>query len=166
MEFQVITTKQMPRIKAGRSIIAFYFRKDIEAVSRGIEQRQTDTGKMNVSSIELTVLDLLRYPRAAGGLDNTATLLSEFGIRFDSRKLATLASAFERPVVQRLGYLLDLVGHSKIANQLHKNLLRWSDLPWVELERSESTETEFVSEPLERNERWRVIVRRVPEPEG
>ena len=35
MEFQVVTAKRLPRIRAGRSMIVFYFRKDMEAVSRG-----------------------------------------------------------------------------------------------------------------------------------
>src|ERR1700681_3814577 len=37
MAFQVITDKRLPKIRAGRSAIAFYYRKDIEAVSAGIE---------------------------------------------------------------------------------------------------------------------------------
>jgi hypothetical protein len=37
MEFQVITDKRMPRIKAGRSAIAFYYRKDMGAISGGLE---------------------------------------------------------------------------------------------------------------------------------
>jgi predicted transcriptional regulator of viral defense system len=166
MEFQVVADKQLPRIKAGRSVIAFYYRKDIKAVSKGIEERKTDTGHMNVSSVELTVLDLLRYPQAAGGLDNIATILSELGPRLDAARLATLARGFERSVIQRLGHLLDRLGHAEATGPLHKALLRKGPvLPWIELERSQAAEAEFVPEPVERDERWHVIVRRGPEPE-
>jgi hypothetical protein len=68
MEFQVVTAKRMPELIVGPSRIAVYHRKDVEAVSAGIEDRKTNTGRMNVSSVELTALDLLRYPHAAGAL--------------------------------------------------------------------------------------------------
>ena len=74
MEFQVVTAKRLPRIRAGRSMIVFYFRKNMEAVMAGIENRKTDTGTMKISSAALTVLDLLRYPQASGGMDNIATV--------------------------------------------------------------------------------------------
>lgn len=166
MEFQVVADKQLPRIKAGRSLIAFYYRKDLEAIATGSEERKTDTGRMNVSSVELTMLDLLRYPQAAGGLDNIATVIAELSARLDAQKLAPLAKSFERSVVQRLGYLLDRQGHAPAALRLHKLLLRKSPpLPWVELEPAHGADEAFVSEPVERSERWHVIVRRVPEPE-
>src|SRR5260370_1153097 len=41
MEFQVITDKRLPKIRAGRSTMAFYYRKDIGAVSAGIEDQKT-----------------------------------------------------------------------------------------------------------------------------
>ena len=37
MEFQVMTDKRPRNIKAGRSIIAFYYRKDMDAIRDGIE---------------------------------------------------------------------------------------------------------------------------------
>ena len=43
MEFQVISAKRLPKIRAGRNLIVFYFRKDMEAVKAGIEDRKTDT---------------------------------------------------------------------------------------------------------------------------
>src|SRR5271170_4497804 len=62
MEFQVITNKRIPRIVAGKSAISFYYRKDMAECAKGLENRKTDTGSMKISSVELTVLDLLRYP--------------------------------------------------------------------------------------------------------
>ena len=62
LEFQVISNKRLPTIRAGRNLIVFYFRKEMEAVTAGIEGRKTDTGTMKISSAALTALDLLRYP--------------------------------------------------------------------------------------------------------
>ena len=79
MEFQVITDKRLPDIRAGRTRVAFYYRNNLEAVLDGIEERKTDTGKMMVSSVELTALDLVRYAHAGGGIDNIATVLADLG---------------------------------------------------------------------------------------
>jgi predicted transcriptional regulator of viral defense system len=163
MEFQVITDKRLPKIRAGRSTIGFYYRKDIRAVGQGIEDHKTDTGRMKVSSVELTALDLLRYPHAAGGLDNIATILSDLGDRIDPGKLAALSVSHERSVSQRLGHLLDRYGHSERAAALRAALPQGPALPWVELEPSQAADPVFSPEPKERDERWRVIVRRPPE---
>src|SRR6202795_3305186 len=96
MEFQIVTNKRLPVIRAGRSPIAFYYRKDMAAVSEGIEDRKTDTGRMKVSSVELTLLDLVRYPHASGGLDNIATIIADLAACIDSEKLAKLSGKFER----------------------------------------------------------------------
>jgi hypothetical protein len=123
MEFQVIAGKPMPKIRAGRSVIAFYYRKDLSEVGAGIEDHKTDTGNMRLSSAELTALDLVRYPHAAGGLDNIATILTDMADRLDPEKLASLAGAFERSVIQRLGYMLDRIrpdGH--LTGPLHERL--------------------------------------------
>jgi predicted transcriptional regulator of viral defense system len=163
MEFQVVTNKRLPKIRAGRSPITFHYRKDMAAVSEAIEDRKTDTGRMNVSSLELTLFDLMRYPHSGGGLDNIATIISDLGNRIDPGKLAALSAAFERSVIQRLGYLLERFGHRDRAEPLHAALPKALALPWVELEPSQATDPDFSPEPKERDERWHMIVRRPPE---
>lgn len=165
MEFQVITDKRLPEIRVGRTIIAFYHRKGMDAVANALEQRKTDTGSMKVSSPELTALDLLRYPHASGGLDHIVTVLSELGGRIDPRKLAALSAAFERSVVQRLGHLLGRTGHQDRTRLLHESLLVRAPLPWVELEPAQASDAQLDPTPVERDQTWRVIVRRPPEPD-
>lgn len=165
MEFQVVTDKRLPEMRVGRSIVAFYYRKEMDSIAAGVELRKTDTGRMKVSSVELTALDLLRYRRAAGGLDNIATVLSELAPKIDPKRIAILSASFERPVVQRLGHLLDRLHHRKRAEGLLEALCRSGSLEWVEIEPSENGNGELAPEPIERDDRWRVIVRRVPESE-
>lgn len=166
MEFQVVTDKQLPAKRVGRSLIVFYFRKNMEAVEDGLEDHKTDTGRMKVSGVELTALDLLRYPHAAGGLDHIATVLADLGGLADPEKLALISGVFERSARQRLGYLLDMIGHRDRTDQLHCALLRDSAaLPWVELERGLASDPDFALEPVARDERWHVIVRRHPQPD-
>jgi predicted transcriptional regulator of viral defense system len=165
MEFQVVTDKRLPRIIAGRSAIGYYYRKDMAAISTAIEPRKTDTGQMMISSIELTVLDLLRYPHASGGLSHVATVLTELAARIESARLGALAPAFERAVVQRLGHLLDWLGHTAATDALRSSLGTRA-LTWVELEPSQTRIADLTPEPVARDARWHVIVRERPEPDA
>ena len=163
MEFQVISAKRLPAIRAGRSLLVFYFRKDVEAVMAGVEGRKTDTGTMKISSPALTALDLLRYPQASGGIDNVATVLSDLALKIDPARLTALSALVKRPVVQRLGHLLEHLGHDALTGAMLEALRSRGSLPWTELDRQEGSDPDFQLEPQKRDPRWRVIVRRVPD---
>lgn len=163
MAFQVVTDKRLPDIEAGRTRIVFSYRKDMAAVAAGIEDRKTQSGYMKLSSPELTALDLVRYPQSGAGLDNIATVLSELAERLQPEKLASLSSAFEKAVVQRLGHLLGRLGHSQIAEAMFAALSARGRLPWVELDPKQAGDPDLSPPPSARDERWRVIVRRPPE---
>jgi predicted transcriptional regulator of viral defense system len=163
MEFQVVTNKLLPDIEAGRTRIVFSYRKDMGAVSAGIEDRKTPSGYMKLSSPELTALDLVRYPHSGAGLDNIATVLSELAERLQPKKLASLSRAFEKAVAQRLGYLLARLGHSQIAETMFAALSARGPLPWVELDPRQAGDPDLSPPPSERDEHWHVIVRRPPE---
>jgi predicted transcriptional regulator of viral defense system len=165
MAFQVVTDKRMPDIRAGRSTLTFHYRRDMDAVVAGIIDRKTDTGSMKVSSVELTTLDLLRYSHAAAGLDHIVTVLRDLGSHCNAGKLGELASAFPRSVGQRLGHLLDAMGYEGKTGALHRAVVSGSALPWIELEPVQITDADLTPEPIQRDPRWHVIVRRVPEPD-
>ncbi len=165
MEFQVVSNKRLPKIRAGRNLIVFYFRKDMEAVRVGTEGRNTDTGTMRISSAALTALDLLRYPQASGGIDSVVTVLSDLGRKIDPEQLTVLSTLVERPVTQRLGHLLEHLGHDALTEPLLESLRARGPLPWTELDRQEVQDSDFEPEPQQRDPRWRVVVRRVPEPD-
>lgn len=163
MEFQVVTDRQLPKIRVGRSWITFQFRKDLKAVRDGVIERKTDTGTMKLSSPELTALDLLRYIHVVGGIDAAATVLTDLGGKIDGAKLAAMAPHFDRACAQRLGYLLDRLGHADRAEALHNNVFAKEPVKWVALEPPKRGASASTSKPVERNERWRVAVERYPE---
>jgi predicted transcriptional regulator of viral defense system len=165
MEFQVVTDRQLPRIRAGRSHIVFYFRKEIGPILSAVERRKTDTGSMAVSSVELTCLDLIRYVHGVGGFDAVATVLADLGDKIDGEKLAAIASHFERATIQRLGYLLDHLGHAAAAEPLHRQLFARSSVTWVKLDpaRRKDKIVSTEGEPAEKSARWRVVAQRLPE---
>jgi predicted transcriptional regulator of viral defense system len=163
MEFQVVTNRQMRDVQAGRSKIAFYYRKDMSAIASGIEERKTDTGKMKISSVELTLLDVLRYPQASAGIDNILNVFLDLGTKVNPERMAALSCAFGRSVVQRAGYLLELSGFAVHGEKLHAALEGRSQIPWVELDPSLSSDPDLAPEVQARDERWHVLVRRIPE---
>lgn len=163
IEFQVITSKRLPRIKAGRSPIAFYYRKHMEPVQEGLANHKTDTGRMKVSGPELTALDLVRYTRAAVSLIHIVTVLTDLGDKIDGAKLGAMAAHFEQAVLQRLGYLLCLAGQEPKAEALYHQMFRGASLPWIELDPPLAADPDFAPEPVARDQRWHVIVRRIPE---
>lgn len=158
MEFQVVIDRQWKPIRAGRSKIAFYFRRDLSTVEPGIERRKTDTGSMRVSSPALTAFDLLRYRQASGGLNHAASVLNELAPAVDVQRLLALAPAFERSVAQRLGYVFDHLGFEELAAALHQYLSE-APLSWVELDPDEPQDVVGSGE-AQRDIRWRVLVRR------
>jgi predicted transcriptional regulator of viral defense system len=163
MEFQVVTDRQLPKIRAGRSWITFHFRKDAQSVRDGVVERKTDTGTMKISSPELTAFDLFRYIHVAGGIDAVATVIADLGGKIDGDKLAGMAVHFDRACVQRLGYLLDRLGHADPAQALHNRLTATKPVPWVALEPPKRGAGALAAPPIERNERWRVTVQRHPQ---
>ena len=73
-----------------------------------VVQKKVDTGYINVSSPELTALDLVNYFDQSGGLNRVATVLEELCDSLDPDKLLNLAKRYS-PVtaVQRIGFLLE-----------------------------------------------------------
>ncbi len=107
--FSVITMKPgLRNINNYNLKINFYIKK--EWADDDILQKKVDTGYINVSSPELTALDLVSYFDKAGGLNRVATVIAELGESMGADKLLDLAKRYS-PItsVQRLGFLLDVI---------------------------------------------------------
>jgi len=107
--FSVITMKPSLRnVNSDKLKINFYIKKDWN--KKDVVQKKVDTGYINVSSPELTALDLVNYFDQAGGLNRVATVLEELCESIDANKLLNIAKRYS-PItaVQRLGFLLEEV---------------------------------------------------------
>lgn len=105
--FSVITMKPSLRnIDNDNLKVNFYIKKEWD--NGDIVQKKVDTGYINVSSPELTALDLVYYFDQAGGLNRVATVLEELCEGIDPNKMLNLAKRYS-PIttVQRLGFLLE-----------------------------------------------------------
>lgn len=87
---------------------------------------KTQNGYMNVSDAELTALDIVAEETKIGGLSRAAEVLIELSesMKWDGSKLPLL-DYFSAAVIQRLGYLLDVIEQSELSDSLH-NLLQKS----------------------------------------
>ena len=90
-------------------------------------------------------------------------MLLDLGQKIDPQELAVLSEQVERTVVQRLGHLLEHLGHGSRTGPMLEALQRRASPLWTELDREEARDPDFRPEPREYDPRWRVVVRRVPE---
>jgi predicted transcriptional regulator of viral defense system len=107
-EFQVLTDRYVRAIIVGRAKLRFFTSKFVtDAATTDIK---TPTGAMRVSTTETTAVDLVRFCKAAGQLDNVATVIAELASSLDPKRLLTAVKLVEdMPNAQRLGYILDKV---------------------------------------------------------
>lgn len=115
-QFQVLTDRPLRPARAGRMRIHFFTKRHLRTTPT-IEVG-TETGTMRVSTPEATALDLVRYAASAGGLAHVATVLAELAEAIDGERLVAAAELEELSVVQRLGYLLGVVGAGAVARPL------------------------------------------------
>jgi predicted transcriptional regulator of viral defense system len=111
MIFQVMTDRPTRTITIGSVTISFHMARNVTKIPT--KKVQTETGYIIVATPETTAFDIVRYPEAAGHLNNVATVLSELSEKIDASKLASLASLYSVPDVQRLGFLLENIVDAK-----------------------------------------------------
>lgn len=117
-EFQVITDKSLRTIHVRGLRIRFFKKSDLD-MEVGLEQIKTENGYINTSVPERTALDLIHYVRQIGGLNRAATVLEELSEKIDSSRL--LKNAQEEKslcFIQRLGFIMDLLGFENLTKKL------------------------------------------------
>ncbi len=155
-EFQVLTERPLRPVRAGRMRLRFFKKRHLEKTPA--LDVKTETGSMRVSTPEATALDLLRYVESAGGLGNVATILAELAEAIDGGRLVDAAHDEELSVVQRLGFLLELVGAREVANPLGR---------WIAERRPRSVllRPSGGSRSAPKSSPWQVIVNETVEPD-
>jgi predicted transcriptional regulator of viral defense system len=105
--FQVVTSARVKRRSFGR--VSMEFITAARAAERPVVEANTPTGRMRVATPEVTVLDLVSWPRHGGGLSNVATVAAELlgDGRLDSQALAAATVSYPTATAQRAGWLLD-----------------------------------------------------------
>ena len=114
--FQVVTHRNRRPLGAGRVRIQFIAKAAVEKTPT--LEHVTDRGYLRVSTPEATAFDLVTYIGHAGGLDNVATILAELPEQLLPEELDRVARASSMVSTQRLGFLLDDLGQSTLAEPL------------------------------------------------
>lgn len=116
-EFQVMTDRYVRPIEVGRVRIRFFTNKQIRRLP--VSDVKTPTGRMKISTVEATAMDLLRHSKSAGHLDHVATVIAELSETFDSKRLIETLEAYDDvPNAQRLGYILEKLDQGKLATKI------------------------------------------------
>ena len=117
-----------------------------------VTQQKTDAGYINISSPELTALDLVFYSDRIGGINRATTVLSELAFELKPDKLAKNTEGFpQTTTIQRLGYLLEeVLQQSKLSDSLFNTL---NDRKYYPTLLNPKTESENQKAP----NRWKII---------
>jgi predicted transcriptional regulator of viral defense system len=154
---QVMVPRNRAAIHCGQVHVSFIARGDLERVP--VATFNTPQGYIRYATPELTALELVGYPKHAGGISNVATVLTELAEVIDGRRLVEAAELCPVGWAQRLGYLLDLVDSGDLAATLEPFVQTHAN-SYIPLRRAQSVAG------ASRDSRWRVIVNVEVEPDA
>lgn len=147
--FQVMVNQRLAPISLGRSKIVFYYNKILQSIP--VQQLKTDRGPITISTQEATAFDLVRYFHQSGNLNHVATVLEELGESLNGNKLKKISHIYPVVCTQRLGYLMDLTGHSKASRNL-ADYIKDLNPPYVLLRPKKDKQY------FEKNLKWHLLI--------
>lgn len=150
MEYFIIAQTPAPRNIQSKKL-KITFTSKVRWDNDALVQKNTNSGYINVSSPELTALDLLLYVNKIG-LNRVVTILEELAQSMKYSLLLKTAKKFsETSAIQRLGYIFDrILKEEKLAEALLKviNERTSSPIP-LSVQKMKSGELD---------EKWNVII--------
>ncbi len=127
-EFQVMTNRSVRRITVGRAKIRFFASKYMAGAAT--VAMKTPAGVVAAATPETTAVDLARFSRSAGNLDNVATVISGLLPSLNaSWLLAAVRNVDDVPNAQRLGYVLDRLQKRDLSGPIHEWVSRHHPRP-------------------------------------
>ncbi len=160
MVFQVVAPKQLRDLNVGchRLLFLFQAQQVFSAVNQPefLDRLKTPAGYAQVAGIELALLDCARYLHDAGGVNGVAQVAKDIGGKADPRRLAKVAQVYEGSVVRRLGYLLELAGHTKVADALLAQASKAKT--FVPLDPAVKTFIPALAAEAEKITRWKLLI--------
>ena len=156
-EFFVITEKPPLRsIIKGALAVNFIIKTNIK--EEFLESRKTEVGYIKVSGPELTAIDLLLYEKRIGGINRCFTILGELQESMKPSELKkVVANDVPIPVLQRLGYLLNLIKPESKLTEVISDALKETHF------RNTLLRTGKTSSGYSVNNKWKIIENTVPE---
>lgn len=150
--FQVMVDTPKRLLHCGKIQVQFIMNRHL--INTPTQTIGTPKSKLIISTPEGTAMDLLNYPLQSGGLNAIVTVLTELHVMMSSDKLFELAeTSKELAWKQRLGYLLEIIGASKLAQVLKKHLAKQKRIDYIVLMHGFKP----FDEPPSRNKTWKII---------
>lgn len=118
---QVITDRPRRPLALGRVRVRFYVKRD--AAHTPTAELPGAYAPLRVSTLEATAIDLVRYAGAVGGMERAVETLKPIAGRLRKAALKEALSAVREPATaQRLGFILDHLGHRGLAESVERSL--------------------------------------------
>ncbi|MCK4346790.1 MAG: type IV toxin-antitoxin system AbiEi family antitoxin [Bacteroidales bacterium] len=119
---------------------------------KGIETQKTSTGFVQVSSPELTALDLTIYVKRIGGFNRLAVILNELTDEMDVKRLLNVISGKQQITsLQRLGYILDRILEKHELSEAFYEYMKKQKAVYISLQAGK----EF--DQAKRDSKWKII---------
>ena len=113
---QVMVRKNRAAIECGQGRVEFVARHDLGRMF--VKEFNTPRGIALYSTPEVTALELVGYPKHAGGIANVAAVLPDLAEEMDADALSRAAGLSPVSWSQRLGYLFERAVESDLADAL------------------------------------------------
>lgn len=106
MVFQVMVNHaRRPLTITQHRVVTFHLQQHLDKAH--IEERQTPTGCIRLSTRHQTIVDLIRFPKQAGYLNNVALIIKELIEEASLEGFEEILIPCKTAILQRLGYILD-----------------------------------------------------------
>lgn len=165
MVYYIVAEKVIKPINIGQIKIEFITKNNFDEITE-IQKVSGVGGYYLVSTPELTAIDLIRFPKKSGHLNNIATVLEDLVEKIDFNKLKSICVKHSTPTtaIQRLGFLLDnILGYSKETN-LFLNILDEKRASRILLSSSKKEDMKKFSQyPF--SEKWKIYQNTTVEPD-
>jgi len=122
--FQVMLRRNRRPLGCGQVRVQFAARNDMARTPT--ITKNTPRGPLRIASPAATALELVGYADRCGGLDIVASVIDELAEAIDAPALAAAARLCPIAWVQRLGHLLELGHHDRLAAPLAARVSRYA----------------------------------------
>lgn len=163
MTYQVVTNKVIKPLLFEKGRIEFVAKQNSFS-EKGLQKVSGEGGYFFVSSPELTSIDLLRFPKKCGHLNNVATILEDLFEKCTEEKMIEIYNDSSSPTLslQRLGFLSDVILKKKKEAKIIERVLCERKRVRALLSVSKK---DTVLKSLPFNERWMLYINTIVEPD-
>ena len=152
--FSVMTIYPKSSVSSSKNnTLIWTYRKEIP--SDFLLSKNSETGVIHYSNVELTSIDIVQYEQHIGGLSRAATILEELAEKMNFRDASkNLFGHTSIATIQRLGYILEeVLEQNEVAEVLYTELLSYARrFRYVPLSTNRSKKN------AEKNTRWKVDI--------